>query len=30
MTQKKIKLKDYSSLVGSEIGLSEWITVSQK
>ena len=30
MTEKKIKLKDYSSLVGSEIGLSEWIKVSQK
>ena len=30
MTKKKIKYKDYSSLVGSEIGLSEWITVSQK
>jgi len=30
MTQSKIDLEEYSSLIGSKIGISDWITVSQK
>jgi acyl dehydratase len=30
MTKSKMNLTDYSDLVGSEIGTSEWITVSQE
>ena len=30
MTKSKINITDYTYLIGSEIGVSEWITVSQK
>ncbi|MDC0121327.1 MaoC family dehydratase [Amylibacter sp.] len=30
MTQSKIDLEEYSLLIGSKIGISDWITVSQK
>jgi len=30
MTRRKTELEDYNSLVGSEIGHSDWITISQK
>ena len=30
MIRKKSELEDYNSLVGSEIGHSDWITISQK
>ena len=30
MIKSKINMTDYKYLIGSEIGVSEWITVSQK
>ena len=30
MNRTKTELNEYKSLVGSEIGHSEWITISQK
>jgi len=30
MTQKTVDLSDYKNMIGTEIGVSDWITVSQK